>query len=183
MSVITYDCEFLEDGNTIDLISIGIVNITTGEEYYAVSKDFDTYRVVRDKWLMDNVMSSIEHSLIYADSRPEPIDLFVTGDNAKYRKDIARDIEAFFSEGVELWAYYGDYDHVALSQLWGKMVDLPPHFPMYTNDIKTLWQLAGRPDLPKQISGNHNALDDARHAAEVYRYLMGILSSGLLLAT
>ena len=35
-----YDTEFIEDGDTIELISIGIVG-DDGREYYAVSTDFD----------------------------------------------------------------------------------------------------------------------------------------------
>ena len=38
-----YDTEFIEDGETIELISIGIVG-DDGREYYAVSTDFDPAR-------------------------------------------------------------------------------------------------------------------------------------------
>ena len=36
-----YDTEFIEDGQTIELVSIGIVG-ENGSEYYAVSMDFDS---------------------------------------------------------------------------------------------------------------------------------------------
>ena len=61
MSRFFYDCEFLEDGKTIDLISIGVVNYETGETFYAVSNEFDTARVAKHWWLMENVMNSIDH--------------------------------------------------------------------------------------------------------------------------
>ena len=35
-----YDCEFIEDGTTIELVSVGIV-AEDGREFYAVSTDFD----------------------------------------------------------------------------------------------------------------------------------------------
>ena len=35
-----YDCEFIEDGRTIDLVSIGVVD-ENGREFYAVSTEFD----------------------------------------------------------------------------------------------------------------------------------------------
>ena len=35
-----YDCEFIEDGATIELVSIGVVD-ETGREFYAVSTEFD----------------------------------------------------------------------------------------------------------------------------------------------
>ncbi|MGH3782429.1 MAG: polyadenylate-specific 3'-exoribonuclease AS, partial [Pseudonocardiaceae bacterium] len=38
-----YDCEFIEDGVTIELISIGVVD-EQGREYYAVSTEFDPER-------------------------------------------------------------------------------------------------------------------------------------------
>jgi len=37
---IFYDCEFIENGTTIDLISIGMVT-SDGREYYAISEEFD----------------------------------------------------------------------------------------------------------------------------------------------
>lgn len=36
----------------------------------------------------------------------------------------------------EFYGYYSAYDHVALCWLFGKMMDLPKGFPMYTRDLK-----------------------------------------------
>src|SRR5687767_15414314 len=41
-----YDTEFIEDGTTIDLVSIGVVD-ETGREFYAVSTQFDPDRAIR----------------------------------------------------------------------------------------------------------------------------------------
>ena len=38
-----YDCEFIEDGRTVDLVSIGVVD-EHGREFYAVSTEFDDTR-------------------------------------------------------------------------------------------------------------------------------------------
>lgn len=54
MSIYCYDTEFLDDGSTIELISIGIV-CDDGREYYAVNSDMDTQRIGKHQWLMDNV--------------------------------------------------------------------------------------------------------------------------------
>ena len=35
-----YDCEFIEDGRSVDLVSIGVVD-EYGREFYAVSTEFD----------------------------------------------------------------------------------------------------------------------------------------------
>ena len=40
-----YDCEFIEDGRTVDLVSIGVVD-EHGREFYAVSTEFDDSRAV-----------------------------------------------------------------------------------------------------------------------------------------
>ena len=50
-----YDCEFLEDGRTIDLISIGIV-AEDGREYYAVNNEVNWRRVADHPSLMENVV-------------------------------------------------------------------------------------------------------------------------------
>ncbi len=39
---------------------------------------------------------------------------------------------------IELYGYYSAYDHVVLSTLFGKMIDLPKGFPMYTKDLKQM---------------------------------------------
>lgn len=175
----TYDCEFKEDGRTIDLISIGMV-AEDGREFYAVSNEFDTRRVARDDWLMNNVMSSIEHEqwlVVDADGFPVVRDILVVDPAARSRDEIAQGIVDFIGTDnhAELWAWYGAYDHIALCQLFGKMLDLPDKVPMFTNDLKTLVKLAGNVRCPEQPAGNHNALEDAKFNVVRYNYLMDIL--------
>lgn len=182
-----YDCEFHEDGKTIDFISIGMVS-EWGDEYYAVSNEFDTRRVAQNNWLMDNVMSSIEHQqfLVFDGfGQPAVRDIYVTDPAAKSRDEIAQDIVHLLSQSrseSELWAWYCAYDHVCLAQLFGRMIDLPESVPMFTNDLKTLVKeaekkLGGQLHLPKQPDGLHNALEDARHNVVRYNYLREILDN------
>lgn len=174
MTRYTYDCEFNEDGKTIDLISIGMVCLDDDRTFYAVSNEFDTRRVQKSRWLMDHVMSSIDHE-DYLDACPitgQPRKNFkVTDAAAMSRREIADGIVAFLGDYAELWAWYSAYDHVALAQLYGKMIDLPKRVPMMTNDIKTLVKLAGNPVMPKQPAGLHNALSDARMNKVRMQYL------------
>lgn len=51
-----YDTEFIEDGQTIELVSIGIVG-ENGSEYYAVSTDFDPSKA--NSWVKDNVLAKL----------------------------------------------------------------------------------------------------------------------------
>ena len=166
---IFYDTEFMENGQTIDLISIGMVG-EDGREYYAVSYEFDGFAVARDPWLMEHVMSSIGHYVHYQDGGG----LTVIDDPASRRRDqIALEVAEFIRsyQNPELWAWYGAYDHVALAQLFGKMIHLPTGIPMYTNDLKTFAKLKGNPRLPDQAEGKHNALEDAKHNKVRFDYL------------
>ena len=174
-----YDCEFLENGKTIDLISIGIV-CEDGREFYAVSSEFDTQAVAQHWWLMKNVMPSIEH-IEFLNANPVtgmPVKDFLVTDKATMTRKRIRDGILDFVDGTtpEFWNWYGAYDHVALCQLFGKMIDLPSHFPMFSCDIKMLHKAAGYCEMPKQPAGLHNALADAKFNVVRYEYLTKLLS-------
>ncbi|MGW6531489.1 3'-5' exoribonuclease domain-containing protein [Streptomyces venezuelae] len=176
MTAIDYDLEFLEDGRTIELISIGMV-CDDGREYYAVNRDMPVRKIRKHKWLMENVVPSLPKG--HGDRRKHVPKswLFDYADPlVKRRGHIADDVMAFIraaGSDVDLWANYGAYDHVCLAQLWGRMIDLPEGVPMFTNDIQqeARRQGLGWDDLPKQGSGEHNALADARHNQTVRRWL------------
>jgi hypothetical protein len=166
---IYYDTEFIEDGRTIELISIGMV-ADDGREYYAVSKKATKRklrrRIRRHDWLMDNVVPSLPKPHgdwnLYMPNRWlfNYLDPCVKGPHV-----IARDVRAFIqaTPEPELWAWYGAYDHVALCQLWGPMVALPDGVPMWTNDLKQEAARLDNPDLPSLPDvTEHNALSDAR---------------------
>ena len=161
-----YDCEFIEDGRTIDLISIGIV-AEDGREYYAVNEKAPWRRIKRHEWLMANVVPSLPHG--HGDRRmhiPKRWIVDFADARVKPKWKIATQVCDFLLSGddkPELWAWYAAYDHVCLAQLWGRMIDLPEGIPMYTRDLKQECDRQGDPALPEQVDGVHNALDDARH--------------------
>jgi hypothetical protein len=164
-----YDTEFIEDGKTIDLVSIGIV-CEDGREYYAINTEFKPKKA--SQWVKDNVLAKLPprfvNPMFESPSRIEASRAW------RSRKQIKEEIIAFVGEDKpELWAYYADYDHVALCQLFGTMMDLPKNFPMYTRDIKQLCDDKGNPKLPEQGKGEHHALADARWTKETYQFLIG----------
>lgn len=180
---IFYDTEFLEDGRTIDLISVGMVR-DDGAEYYAVSQDATRGTLRRQirgsEWLMANVVPSLPKwsgdANLYAPKRW----LFNYSDPCvKPRHVIAREVRGFILAvpDPELWGWYVSYDHVVIAQLFGRMIDLPPGFPMYSHDLKQEADRLGNPDLPR-LSGvgpgmfEHNALHDAREVKYRYDWLM-----------
>jgi len=176
-----YDFEFLEDHKHVDPISRGMVR-GDGCELYLVFSDFDTLAVARHEWLMKNVMPSIAHEeyTSHVTGMGTPVkDLYITDEDAVLKSEARAYIMEFLEDiWPEFWAWYGAYDHVALCGLFGRMVDLPGKFPMFTNDIRQLYKRAGNPEMPKQPSGLHNALEDARFNIVRYNYLMNILEPG-----
>lgn len=158
-----YDTEFIEDGRTIELVSIGIV-AEDGREYYAVSTDFDGSRA--NSWVRANVL----------DKLPNP-----ASPVWRSRATIRDEVLAFLSSGSgrpELWAWVGAYDHVLLAQLWGDMTRLPREVPRYTRELKQYWEMAGCPTLPELPDGSHDALVDARHNLAKFRVCMQRLPLG-----
>lgn len=170
-----YDTEFIEDGKTIDLISIGVA-AEDGRSYYAISTEFNPKRA--SQWVKDNVLAHLPPRHVnFGDPSVAPR----IKDEAmhwKSRADIASDLVRFFQNGpqqkFELWGYYADYDHVALCQLFGTMMDLPKGWPMYTRDIKQLCDSLGNPELPEQGKGEHHALADARWNKTAFEFLQTI---------
>jgi hypothetical protein len=166
-----YDCEFIEDGHTIDLVSIGIV-ADDGREYYAVSSEFDAAKLLRNPWLAVNVWPYLPTKSGYHFAPFERLD---RGDPVvRPRMQIGREVQAFLLAGrgrPELWAWYGAYDHVVLCQLWGRMIDLPDGIPMWTNDIRQEQRRLGDPPMPEQSTKEHHALADARHNRVMFECL------------
>jgi hypothetical protein len=143
------DTEFVEDGKTIDLISIGIA-ADDGRTYYAESAECDLSRA--SDWVKENVIPHL------------------TGET-KPRSVIAAEIREFVGENPEFWGYFADYDWVALCQLYGTMMDLPAGWPMFAMDLKQWAVMLGNPKLPDQTSAEHNALADARWNKEAWEFL------------
>lgn len=185
---IFYDTEFIEDGRTIDLISIGMV-AEDGAEYYAVNADMPVDRIRNHTWLRENVWAQLpvrglKKNLVYTGNGPsrheikvtEPGHLDTDSTLIRPRQIIRNEVREFllgFAD-LELWAWYAAYDHVALAQLFGPMVNLPKGIPMWTNDLKQEVQRLGNPRIPEQAEGEHNALEDARHNKRVAEFLAGM---------
>jgi hypothetical protein len=171
-----YDCEFLEDGVTIELISIGIVK-DNGETYYAINQEAPWPRIVASDWLVKNV---VKHLPVVASSAGWAPD--ITHRDYRPRAAIAEEVYRFLVGDddsiphLELNAYYAAYDHVCLMQLWGPMINAPEGIPWYTRDLMVeadRLEISTRNDAwPKQNPDlEHHALHDAWHDLVIDRYL------------
>lgn len=155
-----YDLEFGDTASVVTLVSVGVV-AEDGREYYAVSSEFDPLAV--HPWVAEKVLPQLPPSPTW-----------------KPRAVIAAELEQFFGDDPVWWAWFGAYDHVALCQLWGAMPGLPRAFPRITLDVRQLWEHLGRPRLPPQTEGLHDALVDARNVRLKYdalaerAYLLGL---------
>ncbi len=181
-----YDTEFIEDGKTIDLISIGMVG-EDGRELYLQNHACQFWKA--NQWVVDNVFPFLvdlhviqggeeglrvhpQGQLFLPDWTPgrvsketcwrAPVEIAISlkdfCDREKYGKP-------------EFWGYYSAYDHVALCQLFGTMMDLPKGWPMYTRDIKQWCDALGNPQLPEQGKSEHHALADARWNRKAWLFL------------
>jgi hypothetical protein len=164
------DTEFLDDGERIHLISIGL-EADTGDEYYGISADCDYDKVIADPWLRRNVMPHLPihlHTTGWEWNRHHPDFAAV-----RPRSELATDVQAFVGKhhDPEIWAYFSPFDHVAMCQLYGPMNHLPKEIPPFTRD---LMQEADRQEtpLPQQDPKTvHHAGADAHHAAVIGRTL------------
>lgn len=148
---IFFDTEFIEDGKTIDLLSIGAIR-EDGAAFYAESEEADHSKA--SEWVRLNVLPHL------------------LGGVARHsRKAIADTFRVFCGPQPEFWAYYSDYDWVALCQLYGRMVDLPDSWPMFCRDVKQLCVDRGNPELPPREGTEHHALQDARWARDAWEFL------------
>jgi len=154
-----YDTEFIDNGHTIELISIGVA-AEDGREYYAISTEFDPDRA--GSWVRKNVLPKL----------PSP-----SSKLWRSRRQIRDDLETFFDidgdEPIELWAWVSAYDHVVLCQLWGPMTALPPAIPRFTRELRQRWDDLGKPPLPPKPTGSHDALVDARYNLDRWRAMEG----------
>lgn len=186
-----YDFEFLENGRTIDPISIGVA-CDDGRDFYAVFEEIARTplyeRVCAHTWLMANVIPHLPLSTAPGSFQgrgyrlgvgPGPgypvggapgFHLDINDLTIKPRHIIRKELLAFLLDGhtegvrdIELWAYYAAYDHVALAQLLGgPMADLPAGIPWWTHDLQQELDRRGIED-PDQLCPH----DGAEHNALV----------------
>lgn len=193
----------------IDLISIGLYR-EDGNGYYAISRDFRE----RDagQWVKKNVLpqlypkwgtggdfwksnDEIRKALLsyFGCRRSGPVSLprnptlgevIKSSDDRKWHAPL----------GIEIYAYYADYDWVLFCSLFGTMLNLPEGFPMYCIDLKqmlddkvkrlcdpvddfsrALKRVKAHPRYPAQ-DGEHHARKDAEWNFKLYKFIENLHS-------
>jgi hypothetical protein len=198
--VLGVNIPFMKSEPTIDLISIGMVS-EAGDIYYGISNEFDLDAAWADQWIKDNVLKIIYDQL--RGFEPTPASIFeeacsyftkkalagLLKEYGKSRKEIRNDVINFvrtaqefvgLKDDAQLYGYYSAYDHVVLCWLFGRMIDLPKGFPMYTTDLKQMFDeinakipegnLKSYPDYPR-TQNEHDALSDALWNLKLFKFL------------
>jgi hypothetical protein len=172
-----FDTEFIDHKGGIDLISIGIVR-EDGKEFYAISTEFKPRRA--DKWVKENVIAKLPER--YPNPNYGSPNWREKALAWKKLSEIKQGILEFVGddEDPEFYAYFADYDWVVFCRnLFGRMIDLPRHFPMWCRDLKQMmwernldkeWKRLAVPDNENE----HDALDDARWNLQLYKKIMAV---------
>ena len=189
------DTEFKEKPNTIDLISLGIVD-ENGKEFYVLNKDVNLKEIWKDDWLKENVLLPIYIEHVHGDMRNRcqftyrtMKMIFKKAGKAKNEMRVAIlqfliDMDYRFlsvdetkhyleQKNIEFYGYYADYDWVVFCWIFGRMIDLPKGMPMYCKDLK---QIMDELNLDKDWKrkncpdpkGEHSALVDAKWNLQLY---------------
>lgn len=164
------DCEFIENGITIDLLSIAIVR-EDGVEFYCENSEADLDKA--GQWVKENVIPQLWSR--QPDKKNYNLWSRDGGTGGLLRKSEIASLAVSFvgkSEGKpEFWGYYSAYDWVAFCQLFGAMVNLPKGYPMFCRDIIQECKRLGNPQLPTLDKGEHHALLDARWNKKAFEFL------------
>jgi 3' exoribonuclease, RNase T-like len=145
------DTEFIEHPCTIDLISVGLV-AEDGREFYAESAEVDWSKA--SQWTLETVRPQLDGK-------------------GMTREDIGYGVRRFIDEDKHpvFWGYFPAYDWVVFGWLFGRMDELPFHFPQLCLDVKQWAIELGDPELPPQTKARHHALADARWTRDAWKFL------------
>ncbi len=192
---------------------------------YNLSQEESHYNpmYIKEYWIRDNVLFPIYKEYISGDMRNR-FDFsystmkWILNNYGKSNKQIAEEIREFVyneedilynhqdckinhigevKSKIEFYGYYSGFDYVALSWLFGKMINLPKGFPMLIYDLKqeldnyvnktwndvndstwghegiTLDKLKQHKNYPKQIN-EQVALSEAHFNHNLYKFLQTI---------
>ncbi len=175
-----FDTEFTGLHKDTTLVSIGIVS-EDGKKFYAEFTDFDWEPVLKDKWLLDNVVNKLHYRK--------------RGSEKTYMPDYHIGTKASISEMLENWLKQFDevqfvsdvchYDFVLLIDLFGGAFDLPKNVSSACHDInQDIAKHYGisereafdknREDIVSELCGRqiegekHNSLYDAEVIKAIY---------------
>lgn len=168
---IYFDFEFMEDGQVIIPISLGMCTVaplgqmglpTADAEEFYLEYEFDPARA--NDWVRANVFPQLRANQMEIGQgclRRSAAPLI-----KNWVKDVCGDSKPKFL------GYYPSYDWVCLCQHFGAMVQMPKGWPFRPYCLMQMADHQGVPKakFPKQ-TGEHHALEDAKWNRELHQYL------------
>ena len=150
------DTKFIENGRTLDLISIGIVS-EDDRRLYLQNEECD-FRAATD-WVWRNIYPRLEHfHMAGCTSCGSESGICKIGIHGP----------------PEFWGYCPAYDWVAFCQLFGTMFQLPNEFPPYCRDVRQWADQLGIDKIPLPSIGRDHALFAAKGVKSAYEFLSKI---------
>lgn len=151
------DTEFYETPGSIELISLGMVSEDGRELYFETPESRKLCQ--QTDWLFNNVLPHLKAK--YDVDRPN--------------KDEQKKIILEFigdDKSPEFYGYYADYDWVVFCWIFGRMIDLPEHFPMYCIDLKQILDASGM-EVPDGLEPQnaHDVLADAYYHKRIHNWI------------
>jgi hypothetical protein len=130
MTRLFYDWEFIDTGDRLVGVSLGIVR-DDGATYYAETDPLGHPEA--NDFVKAHVFPYLHRTGPGPDGRPA----------VKRREQIAEEVEAFAGPSPRWYGYVDHYDWVLLSQVYGTLTDRPRHWPYGSIDLATLADLVG----------------------------------------
>jgi len=172
-----FDTEFIDYARKLHIISIGIIS-EDNRTLYNINVNCE-FRLASD-WVQKNVLAQLPGfdsdgiEIIgegYGHLAAERVDRSL---GWCHSSRIAKNIIDFVGDDntPEFWADYGAYDWVVLCNIFGGMLNLPKHFPMYVQDLQQLKRHLGIEKIPIPEIGEHHALNDAKTLKLRYEWLI-----------
>jgi len=155
------DWEFIEDGVTIEPISIGL-SASDGRELYLINRDVNMDRMMEHNWLNPNVTRYLP---VKKDGQGWTWDDDHGDDRIVSKSEMRARILDFFRKTASprTWAWWAAHDQVTLGNLFGSFIQMPMGIPQRCNDVAQEVERLGIGLMPSQShETQHHALYDAR---------------------
>ena len=153
------DTEFMEDGRSVTLLSVGLV-AESGHSYYAENAQAEL---------------GLANAFVRAQVLPK---LRRMSRDCKTREQIRDDILSFVGRDVpEFWGYFCAYDWVIFTQLFGdfdRYGQLCKGWPLLCLDIEQLRRASPEIEMPPSPATAHHALSDAMWVRDAWIALQGV---------
>lgn len=171
------DTEFMEDGSTIELISIGVV-AEDGRTFYAQNRN--AVHAHATLWVQEHVLLYLDHrdcrqigkqgSIGRMNPHCRTIDC-----PWLYHDQIGDAIRGWMAETSDFSptfiGYYCAYDWVVLCQLFGTMMALPKGWPRYCIDLRYALDSRGYTGITQPDEMIHHSLSDAQWIMETWKMM------------